>query len=294
MKTAAIHSHKGGVGKTTISLMLALHAARKGRKVCVLDFDFLGCGMSALNKWDTLGKKRLQHFFVADEPHKFDIGDLLTTYKAKPEVKRKVGTKFSLLLNLGSGLKVGRDYAELSEDMESIVANESLYREVQAKTKILLDALEEKRFDLVIIDCHPGMGFVSETVTVLADVNVYVATQNRSDCFALLKAINAKGLDGRKAFLALNRTEGNIVDLKSFQQRFRRDSVVGSAAKTLLGQLSNLGKKERQFEVLAERESLRAWFNIGSEGMEPYSGWQRDVQAFCSKLLRFIETNGGV
>nr|WP_230972318.1 Mrp/NBP35 family ATP-binding protein [Archaeoglobus neptunius] len=38
----AVMSGKGGVGKSTVTALLALHYARKGKKVGILDADFLG------------------------------------------------------------------------------------------------------------------------------------------------------------------------------------------------------------------------------------------------------------
>jgi len=40
MKTIAIHSYKGGTGKTSIAVNLAVIYAIKGKNVCILDYDF--------------------------------------------------------------------------------------------------------------------------------------------------------------------------------------------------------------------------------------------------------------
>jgi len=42
LKSLCCLSHKGGVGKTSIAVNLAVHLAKVGKKVCLLDNDFHG------------------------------------------------------------------------------------------------------------------------------------------------------------------------------------------------------------------------------------------------------------
>ena len=42
MKTLAILSNKGGVGKTSIAVNVAVYLAKQGNNVCLLDHDFQG------------------------------------------------------------------------------------------------------------------------------------------------------------------------------------------------------------------------------------------------------------
>ncbi|MEM3581507.1 MAG: AAA family ATPase, partial [Candidatus Bathyarchaeia archaeon] len=47
-KIVAIHSYKGGTGKTLLSINLAVTLAKQGKKVCLLDLDFRAPSLATL------------------------------------------------------------------------------------------------------------------------------------------------------------------------------------------------------------------------------------------------------
>ncbi len=49
-KIIAVHSYKGGTGKTSLSVNLAATYARNGKKVCLMDLDFRAPSLHALFK----------------------------------------------------------------------------------------------------------------------------------------------------------------------------------------------------------------------------------------------------
>ena len=49
-KIIAVHSYKGGTGKTSMSVNLAATFAKKGKKVCVFDLDFRAPSLFAILK----------------------------------------------------------------------------------------------------------------------------------------------------------------------------------------------------------------------------------------------------
>jgi len=189
MKTIAIHSHKGGVGKTTVALLLAKYAAISLRQTCFMDFDFIGSGISDLLDLKNKPRKYVEDYFQNANPHEFEIQQLLTSYTDRGMEHHK----FTVILNVGDGLpnqKKAKSLENLKADQLALVANEPHYKEIENRTVILLEKLEKHEIDLVVVDCHPGLDMVSDTMVGLADLNVYVATPNRADCFGLLKTLN--------------------------------------------------------------------------------------------------------
>jgi MinD-like ATPase involved in chromosome partitioning or flagellar assembly len=51
-KIIAVHSYKGGTGKTLLSTNLAATFARLGKKVCLFDLDFRAPSLFAILKID--------------------------------------------------------------------------------------------------------------------------------------------------------------------------------------------------------------------------------------------------
>ena len=49
-KIIAVHSYKGGTGKTLLSVNLAATFAKLGKKVCVFDLDFRAPSLFAILK----------------------------------------------------------------------------------------------------------------------------------------------------------------------------------------------------------------------------------------------------
>ncbi len=267
MKLVAIHSHKGGVGKTTIALNLAKQAAKRGKKVCVVDCDFIGAGVADLIKLKRSPKSYIDTFLLAAEPHKFEIHTLIGEYTDKGIGKKQV---VSIILSLFRGARVGKNQraeskrlAAREDEMLRLAADESNYREIQMKMPVLIEGLEALGYELVVVDCHPGLGLVSTTLRSLVDLNLFITTPNRSDCFGLLKQMNIRRLDNKKAFVVLNMAQKPIFDLVSFQKTLKRDPLLKPDSGALLDQLSFVGQRDAHFVVLQESEVFRRAFYIG-------------------------------
>ena len=284
MKTIAVHSHKGGVGKTTVALLLVKYAALSGRKVCVVDFDFIGSGMADLFAIVKRPDRYLEHYFISAEPNEFNLQSLLGKY-----TDEDMGTDaFSVMLNLGEDAHE-KAHTELKDTMTGLMANEPHYREIETKTKILLGKLRDLGTDLVVVDCHPGLVFASETMRLIADLNVYVTTPNRSDCFSFLKTVNLrKELDNAKAFLIVNRAEPFLTDPGSFRRLIEDDGLVGTEAKNIFPHRKFIGRREEHFAAVPESKLFLQQFYLGQSGVLPRIEAGKPEFSFCQKILSLV------
>lgn len=287
MKKVAVHSQKGGVGKTTISLLLAKYAVTQGLQPCVLDFDFIGSGMANLLALEKKPSKYVEDYFLHGRPHEYDVESLLGLY-TDTQVRPK---GIPVVLNTGRGLPRGekaKQEIRLEDDMLGMAANEPHYQEIRTKTEVLLGLLEKRGFTMIVVDCHPGLSLVSETVRGLVDLNVYVTTPNRSDCFGLLREVNLRKLDSPQALLVVNRAEPPLMDLASLRQFLKNDKVLGPAGSGVQSILRYMATSEPHNAFLQEREELRRCFYLGTGGLLPPVDAQRRELDFCSKAMALL------
>jgi cellulose biosynthesis protein BcsQ len=269
MRKIAVQSQKGGVGKTTIALLLAKFAAvEHGLRPCVVDFDFIGSGIANLLALQKEPSVYVEEYFLHGRVHEYDVKKLLGRY-ADPQLhKHGIG----LVLNLGKELPRGpkaKQEVRAEDEMLGMVANEPHYQVIHEKTKVLFDLLERDGFTIAIVDCHPGLGLVARAVRPLADLNIYVTTPNRTDCFGLLKDVNLRRLDGRGALLVVNRTEPPVTDLATLRRLLRKDDVLGPSGTFLVSGAKYMACDQRHVAFVAESERLRRCFYIGTKGLLP-------------------------
>ena len=287
MKTIAIHSHKGGVGKTTIALLLAKHAAMSGRTVCVIDFDFIGTGIADLFALERVPNTYLEQYILGADPAEFDVKQLLGYYTDRDMPQ----SRLRVILSEGKGMPRQRDrraVRQREDDLLGLVADEPHYHEVGTKTKILFDRLTEADVELVVLDCHPGLGLVSDTMRPTADLNVFVTTPNRADCFGVLKEMNLRKLDGPRSFLILNRADSAVESLAAFRRLVEQDPLVGAEAKTLFPQLKYVGQNEGHFCAIPQSDLLRRAFYLGGRGHLPRIEPKQGEFRFLDKALSLV------
>jgi hypothetical protein len=270
-----------------VALLLAKYATTSNRRVCLVDFDFIGSGIVDLFAMDQRPDCYLEGYFLDANPREFKLENLLGRYSDEDMGAQS----FSVIFNLGEELPEtagAETLAALKSNMMGLIRNEPHYREIQTMTEILFEKLNANGIALTIVDCHPGLGLVSETVRSMADTNVYVTTPNRSDCFSLLKAVNLKGLDGPGAILILNMAEPSVTDLPSFRYILENDGLVGTEAKFLFPYLKTVGRQEAHFAVIPASESLRRILYIGGSGYLPKVLPKEAEFSFCKKVLALI------
>ncbi|MDR0764576.1 MAG: MinD/ParA family protein [Synergistaceae bacterium] len=158
MMSIAVLSGKGGVGKSNVSVNLALALADKGLDIAILDAD--------------LGLANIDILFGVTP--KFNLGHVMRGEKELSEVVLKVGERLSIIPG-GVGL---RDLAEMDEQSQSWMINR-------------MSSLEEGT-DLLIIDVSAGIHKNVLSFAMSADMVVLITTPEPTairDSYGVLKSL---------------------------------------------------------------------------------------------------------
>lgn len=162
-KIIAVHSYKGGTGKTLLSVNLAATFAQKGKNVCLFDLDFRAPSLFATLK----------------------AGDgtcYLNDYLNGTCEIDKVLVDFSGQIP-GSGkffVGLANPSTEAIRDMSA----KDRKWEMRALGRLLAlrnALLNEKGFDYIVFDTSPGLQYSSINAIVTADLVVVATTSDRSD-----------------------------------------------------------------------------------------------------------------
>lgn len=157
-KKIAVMSGKGGVGKSTVTALLAIHLARKGKSVAILDTDFLGPSMPKLFGLDSA-----------------NVG--FTDKGIEPPVTRKYGIKVLSIQFL------------LPDSSTPVIWRGPMITGVM---KDLLGKTDWGELDYLLFDLPPGTGDAPLTLmqTVKLDGVVMVASPTELTAVIVEKALN--------------------------------------------------------------------------------------------------------
>ncbi len=194
MTAVAIASQKGGVGKTTLALNLALSFARQGHQTLLMDLDPQGA----------IG------FSLAGRPR--NAPGVYELLQERDQIGRYlITTKIDALSILPFG---NPNFDELPTWMELAVGGRAL--------EALVFELE-RHFDLVIIDCPPGtFGWAKDVLSVAS----HVVAPLQSDPLAL------RSLPQLIASISAIRANGGRTELAGFvlsMTRFRDQTTAAVA-----------------------------------------------------------------
>ena len=162
-KIIAIHSYKGGTGKTLISVNLASTYARKGRAVCLFDLDFRAPSLHAFFKADNV-----EHWLNDYLNGLCDIEKVLADFTPKNPGKGK------LLVGLANpSTEAIREMSAKDRKWEM----RALGRLLSLKNSLLNDM----HTDYLILDTSPGLQYSSINAIVSADTALVITGIDKSD-----------------------------------------------------------------------------------------------------------------
>lgn len=195
MKTISIFNQKGGVGKTTSVVNLAVALAYLNKKVLVIDVDPQANSTTGLGMEES--EKSLYDLFYAsgdDENKDNDFAEELKGEEVDEESESEVDDPTSKEENQGNeenpnkeenneehkdidikdfinptkaGVDLIASESSLSGLEVELVALDPLERTQQLKN--IVEKIDEKSYDFILIDCPPSLGLLSINALVASD-----------------------------------------------------------------------------------------------------------------------------
>ena len=171
-KIIAVHSYKGGTGKTLLSVNLAATFAKQGKKVCIFDLDFRAPSLFAVLK---------------AENSEVWLNDYLNNLSDINKVLVDMSSRIS-----GDGKFFAALANPATEAIRDMSAKDRKW-EMRALGRLLAlreTLLKQQNFDYLFFDTSPGLQYSSINAIVAADFVIVATTSDRSD------------VDGTKRMLA--------------------------------------------------------------------------------------------
>lgn len=194
MKTIAVHSIRGGTGKSVLSINLAYLLAEKGNNVVLIDYD-----MRAPSLYFSMKKPEVHAF----------LNDYLEG-EVKPEdilrdMKRSLGTKG----------KISMIFSDPSIPAVKEMMTKTRKWEMEALKKIirLIKYLKDQGYDWVIVDGPPGPQYSAINAMVSSDAVILVVTPDKVEiesCRFFVKEVY-EGITAKK-LLVVNKVPASSMD----------------------------------------------------------------------------------
>ncbi len=162
-KTVAIHSFKGGTGKSTLSANLAIALALKRKKVAVMDMDLEGPGL---------------HVILGLDPYElpFTLNDVLTK-GVEPE---QAAIRMNDRLHLAKGELY---FSPASVKVEEILTSLRSGFEVDSFSNAIKKLTEKFGLDYLVVDTHPGLEDDTLLAMSVCDYLLLVTRLDQQDMF---------------------------------------------------------------------------------------------------------------
>ena len=204
-KIIAIHSYKGGTGKTSLAVNLAASYARRGKKVCLMDLDFRAPSLHAL---------------FEDQKAEYWLNDYLNGIceidKVLIDASRDYGNGGKLLVVLANpSTEAIRDMTAKDRKWEM----KALGRLLSLRSSLLNDS----GLDYLILDTSPGLQYSSINAIVTADVVLVVTSLDASDIKGSQRMTSELyDLFEKKTGILINKVIADYLSSKKEQKKFNK------------------------------------------------------------------------
>jgi cellulose biosynthesis protein BcsQ len=256
MTKLALFNHKGGVGKTTLTINVAAALADLGKRVLIVDAD-PQCNVTAFY----LDEKQLDE--LLGESAESDEGGRTIWSAVKPVVRGRGGVEDIPLYEVRQNVFLAPGDVLLSEYEEELPAGwtDSFARKERGYdlTCALSDAVDilaaKVKADVVMYDVGPNVGALNRVVLLDCD---YFSTPVAADLFSL-RALT---------------TVGRSVAKWATDWKTVRSLANGNAGRLLVGRPTFLGYVASAFKV-----------SSGQRKAQPHSYWEGKIAPRVSKRL---------
>ena len=162
-RMVAVHSYKGGTGKTLLSINLAAILAKRGKKVCLFDLDFRAPSLATILK---VGNP--EHWMNDYLNGTCDVDKVLIDFSDRVNSKNRL-----FVAPANPATEAIRDMSAKDRKWEM----RALGRLLALRNSLLT----ENAFDYLIFDTSPGLQYSSINAIVSADLVIVATTLDRSD-----------------------------------------------------------------------------------------------------------------
>jgi len=203
LKTVALHSYKGGTGKTTLISNIAALYAKNGFNVALLDFDLYAPSLSS---------------YFKKKPSVF-INDLLSGQAKISDVvydlTSELGLNGKFLVGFSSSRK--EDVNEIDMKHDSKWQIEAVKRFIKAKQELNT----QFKIDYLFLDTSPGIRYWSINTLAMSDYIFLLLKDSDMDIEGTRKMIidiyDSLSRYGAKYYAILNKVPGETVKEESMQ-----------------------------------------------------------------------------
>ena len=190
--TIAIHSYRGGTGKSTTTANLSVLLAALGRRVATIDLDITSPGLHVIySVTPQVLKHTLNDYVYGKVPLKDVVLDLTNVLRI-PRGK---------LYFLGSSMK--------PEDIVRVMRDgyhESFFKH------IALTLNQEFGVDYVIFDTHPGLNEDTLLAVMSSDISLLLMRMDKQDITGTYVTMQVMKKFGKVCYVILNMVPPNLAD----------------------------------------------------------------------------------
>jgi MinD-like ATPase involved in chromosome partitioning or flagellar assembly len=206
-KIVAVHSFRGGTGKSNLTANLAVAIALQGLRVAIVDTDLQSPGIHVLfNIDEAITGKALNNYLW----NRSSIAD--TAYDVSSDLKIEGKGKVFLI---PSSINTDEIAKILSEGYNVSLLNSGFRRLVK-----------ELQLDYLFIDTHPGLSRESLLSIAIADLLIIILRPDSQDFQGTAVTVNvARQLQVQKMVMVINKVPSRM-DLSVLQQKVEKSYQV--------------------------------------------------------------------